>query len=167
MDRAGCVLGLDVSLRCTGYGVVASEGSRLAARDCGVIPVAQGVPLTECLRRIHETVVGLLARWSPAAVAVEGGFFHRNARTAMILGQARGAAICACGAVPVYEYAPRKVKQAVVGYGAADKSQVAAMIVRMLSLPAEPPEDAADALSIAVCHLQTCAGHPALAPAPI
>lgn len=167
MDRAGCVLGLDVSLRCTGYGVVAPEGSRVVARDSGTIPVAAGLPLTECLRRIHRTVAGLVDRWGPVAVAVEGGFFHRNARTAMILGQARGAAICACGATPVFEYAPRKVKQAVVGYGAADKSQVAAMVVRILSLAADPPEDAADALAIAVCHVQTCSGHVALAPQPI
>jgi crossover junction endodeoxyribonuclease RuvC len=102
-------------------------------------------------------------------VAIEGAFFHKNAKTAMILGQARGVAIAACAArgLPIYEYAPRRVKQAVVGAGGASKDQVRQMVMAMLGLREEPQEDASDALAIAVCHLHNRTGHRALAPEPI
>jgi crossover junction endodeoxyribonuclease RuvC len=167
--QAICVLGLDVSLRSTGYGVLAVDGSRLSALDFGTLGVPAGRPLTECLRRIHGGVDDLIEKWGPESVAVEGGFFHRNAGTAMILGAARGAAIsaCACRGIAVYEYAPRKIKQAVVGFGAAAKNQVAQMVMRMLSMDAEPPADAGDALAVAICHAHGRSGHRLLAPEPI
>ncbi|MGQ9660780.1 MAG: crossover junction endodeoxyribonuclease RuvC, partial [Kiritimatiellia bacterium] len=87
--------------------------------------------------------------------AIEGGFYCKNVRTALLLGEARGVAIAACAAhgLPVYEYAPRRVKQAIVGFGAADKVQVRRMVARLLALSREPHEDEGDALALAICHL--------------
>ena len=97
----------------------------------------------------------MLDAHQPDTVAIEGAFFHRNVKTAMVLGHARGVAIqvCAARGLPVHEYAPRRVKQAVVGVGSASKDQVRQMIMRMLSLEEQPDEDASDALAIAICHL--------------
>jgi crossover junction endodeoxyribonuclease RuvC len=163
------VLGIDTSLRSTGVGVVGLEGSRLRPLGYGVLSVPAARPHSECLRRIQEGLREWIAKWAPEGAAVEGGFFHRNAGTAMILGEARGAAIAACAAagVPVYEYAPRRVKSAVVGFGGASKDQIRAMMKAVLGLAEEPPEDAADALALAVCHLHGRSGHAALMPRPI
>ena len=158
------VLGVDTSLRKTGVGVVSAEGSRMRSTFYGVIASPRTAPLSRCLSRLFEGVTELLDEWHPEAVAVEGAFFYRNAKTAMILGEARGTVIaaCACGGVPVYEYAPRRVKQAVVGFGGAAKEQMREMMKALLGLQEAPPEDAADALAIAVCHLHSRTGHRAL-----
>ena len=146
--------------------MVEARGNALAAVEYGTLRIPAGRPLSECLRHIAEGVSGIIERTGPQAVALEGGFFHKNARTAMVLGQARGAAIaiCASRGLPVYEYAPRRVKQALVGFGGAEKAQVRRMLMSLLALKEEPQEDAGDALAIAICHLNSRSLHPALMP---
>jgi crossover junction endodeoxyribonuclease RuvC len=161
------VLGIDTSLRSTGLGVVEAEGSRLRAVEYGTLKIPPKPPLSECLKQIHDGIDSLLERVRPDAVAVEGIFFSRNVKTAVALGQARGVAICVCASrgVPVYEYAPRRVKQAVVGVGSASKEQVRRMLVKLLGLQEPPQEDAGDALAIAICHLHNAKpGYVALQP---
>jgi crossover junction endodeoxyribonuclease RuvC len=148
-------LGIDTSLRSTGVGVVESRGSGLKALNWLVIRNGQSLRVSECLRNLQHELQRLVSETRPDIAALEGSFYFKNARTAMVLGQARGVAIsvCASAGIPVFEYAPRRVKQAVVGFGAASKEQVQAMVKRILSLDVEPPEDAADALALAICHL--------------
>jgi len=120
--------------------------------------------LSECLKNLNDGINEILERTDPQAAATEGIFYCKNAKTSMILGEARGVVIAACAAraIPVYEYAPRKVKQAVVGTGSASKLQVRKMLMRLLSLKDEPQEDAGDALAIAVCHLHNRTGYSAV-----
>lgn len=160
------VLGIDTSLRSTGFGVVEAQGSRLKPIAQGTIRIPRTWKLSACLRRLHQELTAAIQEHHPDAAAVEGVFFSRNAGTALILGEARGTAILACAAhdLPVYEYAPRRVKQSLVGSGGADKSQVRRMVMTLLGLGTEPQEDAGDALAIAVCHLHTAGRHAALQP---
>ena len=146
------ILGLDPGSRRTGFGVIECRGSELLPVAHGCLNVASATPAAR-LRLIFEGLKALLAEHAPAEVAVERVFMSRNADSALKLGQARGAALCAIPAeVPVFEYAPRAVKLAVVGSGAAEKFQVAQMIRTLLSLGERPAADAADALAVAVCH---------------
>jgi crossover junction endodeoxyribonuclease RuvC len=163
------VLGIDTSLRSTGVGVVEVRGSRLVAIEQGRIHNPDRLMLSECLRRLDAGLRERIGRMQPDAAAIEDIFFCKNVRTAMILGEARGVAIAACAAagLPVYEYAPRRVKQAVAGNGAADKVQVRKMVMSLLALEEEPQEDAGDALAIALCHLHGRSSIAALAPQPI
>ena len=149
-----CILGVDTSLRSTGVAVLEVKGQQMRALAYGRIHNKPKVKHSECLAAIHREIELLIKEFSPDEVAIEGAFFAKNAKTAMILGQARGAvlAVSALCSLPVYEYSPRSVKQAVVGVGSAQKAQVAAMIVRLLGLAEPPQEDAADALAIAICH---------------
>jgi len=160
------VLGVDTSLRSTGVAVVRQTGSRLESVEHGTIATSRKHPLSACLVRLHDGIRDIIARTQPDGVAIEGAFFHKNAKTAMILGEARGVVIAACASagLPVYEYAPRRVKQAVVGTGTAGKDQVRQMVMAILAIREEPQEDASDALAIAVCHLHNRSGHRALAP---
>ncbi len=160
------MLGIDTSLRSTGIAVVESTGNSLKAVDYRVIKTARTRLLSECLRNLHDETLNIIKSCEPDAVAIEGVFFQKNIKTAVILGEARGAVIAVCSSqkLPIYEYAPRKAKQAVVGYGSATKEQVCKMVMTMLALTEVPPEDAADALSIAICHLHNRRNHPALAP---
>ena len=160
------VLGIDTSLRSTGIAVVEAQGNRLRAVEYSAIRIPASEPLSECLRHLAEGLAGIIDRTTPQAAAVEGVFFSRNARTAALLGSARGVAIagCALRGIDIYEYAPRRVKQAVVGFGGASKQQVRSMMMSMLALEDEPQEDAGDALAIAVCHLHSRSGHAALQP---
>ena len=163
------VLGIDTSLRSTGLGVVESRGNRLTAVEYGRIHNSPKLKLSECLRRLDGGIREIIARTHPEAVAIEDIFYCKNVRTAVILGEARGAAIAACAGagLPICEYSPRRVKQALVGFGAADKSQVRKMVMAILGLAEEPQEDAGDALAIAISHLNTRTLHAALAPKPI
>ena len=146
------ILGLDPGSRRTGFGVIECRGSELVAVAHGCLNVASATPAAR-LRLIFEGLKALLAEHAPGEVAVERVFVSRNADSALKLGQARGAALCAIPAdVPVFEYAPRAVKLALVGSGAAEKFQVAQMIRTLLSLGERPAADAADALAVAVCH---------------
>jgi crossover junction endodeoxyribonuclease RuvC len=149
--------------------VVEACGNRLAAIEFSALRMPQRAPLSECLSNLLRGIGEILSRCAPDAVAIEGAFFCKNAATAMILGQARGVAIAACAAqaVPVYEYAPRRVKLAVVGFGGASKEQVQKMVASLLALRDDPQEDAGDALALAICHLHSRTGYAALAQAPL
>jgi len=165
------ILGLDVSLRCTGYGLLDLDGPALRAVDCGLIRTPAKAPLSECLRRLAGGLRELQESYAPDCVAIEGGFFFKNAKTATILGMARGAAVAifAERQTPVYEYAPRRVKQAVCGYGDAGKAQVALLVAQRLKIPlADVKDDASDALAVAICHVQTATSvQGLLLPAPL
>jgi crossover junction endodeoxyribonuclease RuvC len=150
------VLGIDPGTASTGYGVVASDGSRLRAITCGVIDTSAKVPLERRLADIHIRVGELLDTHRPDAVAVEELYFGANVRTAFAVGQARGVILLAAGQrdVPSHSYTPQQVKAAVCGHGSADKGQVARMAARLLALPVPPGRDhAADALAVAICEL--------------
>ena len=146
------ILGLDPGSRRTGFGVIECRGSQLLALAHGCLNVASAAPAAR-LRLIFEGLKALMSEHLPAEVAVERVFVSRTPDSALKLGQARGAALCAIPAgVPVFEYAPRAIKLAVVGSGAAEKFQVAHMIRTLLALGERPAADAADALAVAVCH---------------
>lgn len=149
------ILGVDTALRTTGYGLVRLTGKQFAAVDCGVIRTPAKEPHSECLRRLAGGIEELISTYHPDVAAIEGGFFAKNARTAMVLGMARGVAVglLARHQVPVYEYAPRRARKMVLGAGAATKPEIAAYMARLLALRVEHiPDDATDALALAVCH---------------
>jgi crossover junction endodeoxyribonuclease RuvC len=146
------ILGLDPGSRRTGFGVIECRGTELIAVAHGCLNVTAAAP-TARLRLILEGLQELFSAHHPGEVAVERVFVSRNVDSALKLGQARGAALCAVPAgTPVFEYAPRAVKLAVVGSGGAEKFQVAHMIRTLLGLAERPGADAADALAVAVCH---------------
>jgi crossover junction endodeoxyribonuclease RuvC len=150
------VLGIDPGTASTGFGVVRSQGSRLCALEHGVIATAAGLPVERRLSDIHGRVGDLLQRHGADALAVEELYFGANVRTAFAVGQARGVILLAAGqlGVPARSYTPQQVKAAVCGHGAAAKDQVGRMVARMLALSEVPtPDHAADALAVAVCHL--------------
>ena len=154
------VLGIDASLRGTGLAVVDVQGSRAAARHWEVVKVPARAPHSECLGTIRARIDAVLAAHQPDAAAIEGGFFFKNAKVAMVLGEVRGVAIscCAAAGVPVFEYSPRRAKQNVTGWGAAPKEQVAKMVKSVLGLAETPPADATDAMALALCHAQSSRG---------
>lgn len=154
------ILGIDTSLRCTGFGVVEARGSAMKAVDSGCLKTKPEWLHSACLKHIAEGIRRVIAETSPVGVAIEGAFFCKNVKTAMVLGEARGVAIAACAeaGLPIFEYAPRRVKQAVTGVGGAEKLQVMKMVMRLLGLEAEVQQDAADALALAICHLQSARG---------
>ena len=159
-DGGGRVLlGIDPGTAATGFGVVAVDSRRRAKLvECGVIRTSSGADLAERLLEIHEEVAALIERFSPAALSLESAFYGKNVRSALTLGQARGAIIVAAGrcGVEVAEYAPRNIKKAVVGTGSATKEQVAYMVRRHLRLRTDPtPSDAADGIAAALCHAFT------------
>ncbi len=147
------ILGIDPGSRVTGYGLIDSDGMQSRHVGSGCIRVEKE-PWPRRLGRIFSGVAEVVRHYRPQEVAVEQVFFARNAASALKLGQARGAAICAAlsDGIEVYEYAPRAVKQAVVGSGGADKAQVQHMVKIILSLREELAEDQSDALAVAVCH---------------
>lgn len=152
------VLGVDPGTATTGYGVVEESEDGLAALAYGVITTPAGRPLPERLQAIYHQLSDLARRWQPDAAAVEELYFGLNVRTAMAVGQARGVALLALAdaGLTVAEYAPSAVKQALTGYGGADKRQMQEMVRLLLNLPGVPrPDDAADALAVAVCHLHS------------
>ncbi len=150
------VLGIDPGLANTGYGVVARRGGRLVALDGGVIQTLAAATQERRLADIHAAVAALLDEHRPEAMALEQVYFGQNARSAFAVGQARGAAMLAAGqhGVRCASYTPQQVKGAVCGSGRAEKDQVARMIQALLGLSELPrPDHAADALAVAVCHL--------------
>jgi crossover junction endodeoxyribonuclease RuvC len=150
------VLGVDPGTAITGYGVVAREGGgAVSLRECGVVRTASRAPLPERLRDIYEGICEVISRTHPDVVAVEGVFYGKNARTAVVLGHARGAILLAAALqqLEVVEYPPAEIKSAVVGNGRATKDQVGFMVRRLLSLREAPrPSDAADGVAVALCH---------------
>ena len=156
VDPTAVVLGIDPGVSRCGYGAVAAQGSALVPLAYGVIRTSPAEPMPARLGALFAEMEGLVAELRPAAIAVERVFFQTNVRTAMSVGQASGLALVVAerAGVPIGQYTPNEVKQAVAGYGAADKAQVQAMVARLLDLPEIPkPPDAADALALAICHL--------------
>jgi crossover junction endodeoxyribonuclease RuvC len=153
------LIAIDPSLRCTGYAVLESDGHRHTALDYGVIRNAAALPASSCLVAIHERVRDLIEHWQPVAMAVESIIYVQSHQTAIVLGAARGCAILAAAqrGLPIHEYPPKRVKQAVVGVGSAQKQQVAFMVRALFRLTETPSADAADALAIGLTHLQTAA----------
>lgn len=159
------ILAVDPALRSTGYAVLEPAGAGAQrALDFGVITNPKSLGQGRCLVAIRDRLWDLIKTFEPEACAVEGVIYVQSHRTAISLGAARGAALIAAAeaGLKIYEYAPRLVKQAVVGRGAADKSQVAFMVRALLRLQETPPPDAADALAIGITHLHSLqANHPA------
>jgi crossover junction endodeoxyribonuclease RuvC len=152
------VLGIDPGTAITGYGLVREDDAGLALVDCGAITTPAGQPLPERLQTIYQGLRAVIGEHKPEEAAVEELFFSRNARTALSVGHARGVTLLALadGGLPVYEYKPLEVKLAVAGYGGADKHQVQEMVRMLLDLDRVPqPDDAADAVAVAVCHIHS------------
>ena len=151
-DLPRVILGIDPSLRGTGYGVIRTDRPGPEALALGVIRCPAAWQRSRCMVQIATVLRDVIARHRPAACAIEGLFFAQNLQTALLMGEARGASLLAAaeGGLDIYEIAPRKVKQAIVGYGAAGKSAVAKMVQRLLNLTELPPPDAADALALAL-----------------
>jgi crossover junction endodeoxyribonuclease RuvC len=161
------ILGVDPSLRSTGYGLIEARGVEMTGIAHGTIKNDAGVLPSRCLVRVHDTLAQLIEQHQPDVMAVEGLIFVQNTRIALTLGQVRGVAIAVAAArgLDIFEYAPRKVKQAVTGQGGAGKEQVAHMVKAQLGLKELPTGDAGDALAIAICHAQNSRGiqiHPPL-----
>lgn len=156
------VLGIDPGSRITGYGVVEKQQSGLVWLMQGEIKPAKTDSFSACLVAIHEQLSDVIDRIKPDAVAIEDIFYGKNVKSLIKQGHVRGVAILA-GAmrgIPIFEYAPLEIKQAVVGYGRAEKGQVQMMITRLLRLQTIPPADAADALAVAVCHINFLKAQP-------
>ncbi len=151
------ILGIDPGSRKTGFGIINVIGNKTEYVTSGVIRMADADELPARLKVIFTSITQIINQYCPQEMAIEQVFMAKNAASALKLGQARGAAIVAAVALdlPVSEYEARKVKQSVVGNGAADKIQVQHMVKTLLHLPAAPQEDAADALAVALCHANT------------
>jgi crossover junction endodeoxyribonuclease RuvC len=150
------VLAIDPAVRNTGYAVLEGEVRAPKVLTFDVISIPNRLPQSAALSAIRRHLANVIQTYQPDEVAVEGIIYVQSHQTAISMGAARAAALIAAAdhGLPVYEYAPRKVKMAVVGKGTADKSQVAFMVRALLGLAATPPPDAADALAIALAHLQ-------------
>jgi crossover junction endodeoxyribonuclease RuvC len=159
------VFGIDPGSERTGYGCVETDGSRHRLVACGAIVTSPRLGFPAQLLKIHERLAALLAEHQPTSVAIESVFHAMNVRSALKLGHARGVALLAAveAGYPVCEYSPAEVKRAVVGYGRAEKHQVGEMVRVLLGLSEVPsPNDAADALAVAICHVHSQgAGRPA------
>ncbi len=152
------VLGIDPGTALCGYGLVREEKNGMALVAYGAVSTAAHTPLPDRLLQIHTELAALLRAHRPDATAVEKLFFSKNSRTALAVGHARGVAllVAAQAGVPIFEYTPNEIKQAIVGYGGADKHQMQQMVKLLLQLDFVPkPDDAADAVAIAICHLQS------------
>jgi crossover junction endodeoxyribonuclease RuvC len=155
------IFGIDPGSERTGYGCIDVQGSRHRLIICGSISAPAGSTFPDKLKFIHTDLAALLARHRPDCVAVENIFHARNVRSALKLGHARGIALLAASeaGLPVAEYAPAEIKRAVVGFGRAEKHQVQEMVKLLLGLDAIPsPHDAADALAVAICHVNSSTG---------
>ncbi len=152
------ILGIDPGLAIVGWGVLSYTGSRFTPIAYGSIQTKAGLPVEERLSQIYDGLASLIQKYRPDALAVEELFFTSNITTGIVVAEARGT-ILLCAhqhGVQIFEYTPMQVKQAVVGYGKAEKQQVISMVTMLLGLSAPPkPDDTADALAIAICHAHT------------
>ncbi|GAA0354893.1 crossover junction endodeoxyribonuclease RuvC [Bacillus horti] len=149
------ILGIDPGIAIVGFGVIEKKGSQLKPVQYGSIETKAGLRTEERLKQVYEAMQHILEKYSPNVMAIEKLFFNKNVTTAFTVGQARGVMLLAAeqANVPVAEYTPLQVKQAVVGYGKAEKRQVQEMVRMLLNLQQAPkPDDVADALAIAICH---------------
>lgn len=148
------ILGIDPGLRITGFGVIEKQGTQLSYVASGTVHTPTEADLPDRLKIILKSVGEIIDTYRPDCAAIEKVFVNVNPQSTLLLGQARGAAICALVSadLAISEYTALQVKQAVVGHGKAQKKQVQDMVKRLLSLPAPPKSDAADALGVAICH---------------
>lgn len=149
------ILGIDPGIAILGFGLVKYEANRFTVIDYGAITTDSGIPMSSRLTIIYNGLVNIIEKYKPDAYAVEELFFNKNIKTALTVGHARGVAVLAGSksGVQVYEYTPLQVKQALVGYGRADKNQIQQMVKVILNLREIPkPDDVADALAVAICH---------------
>ncbi|NOZ06573.1 MAG: crossover junction endodeoxyribonuclease RuvC [Chloroflexi bacterium] len=158
VEQPPLVLGIDPGTAITGYAVVRDdhEGAKLQAS--GAIYTPAHTPLSQRLFSIHQELAAIIETYRPSTMAVEKVFFSRNVRTALAVGHARGVVLLAAAihGLPVFEYSPNEVKQAISGYGGADKKQMQNMVALLLHLDEVPtPDDVADAIAIAICHIHT------------
>lgn len=152
------ILGIDPGLAIVGYGVIDSEKGVYRPVDCGVINTPKELSLPERLELIYKGMGELIDTFKPDQVAIEELFFTKNITTGITVAEARGVILLTCkqSGLPMFEYTPNQIKQSLTGYGKADKKQIQFMITRLLGLKAIPkPDDAADALAIALTHAQT------------
>lgn len=149
------ILGIDPGYAIVGYGIVDYEKNRFRAVSCGAVTTAAGIPFPQRLRDIYNDMQSLLEQYRPDQLSIEKLYFNTNTTTAIDVAQARGVIVLAAqtAGIPIYEYTPLQVKQSITGYGRAEKRQVMEMVKGFLGLAAVPkPDDAADALALAVCH---------------
>ncbi|MDA8124520.1 MAG: crossover junction endodeoxyribonuclease RuvC [Deltaproteobacteria bacterium] len=149
------VLGIDPGSHVTGYGLVEKTRNGLVWVAQGEIKPKRGATLSACLQTIYEGLRGVIEETKPDAIAIEDIFYGKNVQSLIKQGHVRGVAVLAGrhGAVPIFEYSPTEIKQAIVGYGRAEKAQVQMMAKTILKLAELPPPDAADALAVAICHI--------------
>ncbi len=149
------ILGIDPGLAIMGYGVIDYDQKRMSVVDYGTVLTQAGTPLPLRLSLIYDSMTSLIDKFKPDAIAFEELFFNKNVKTALTVGHARGTALVSAqrSGIELFEYTPLQVKQAICGYGRADKAQIQAMVKMLLSLKSIPkPDDAADALAVAICH---------------
>lgn len=149
------ILGVDPGIAILGYGLVRYEANKFTVIDYGAITTNAGTPMSKRLTQIYDELSEIIERYKPDAFAVEELFFNKNIKTALTVGHARGVAVLAGSkaGIGIYEYTPLQVKQAVVGYGRAEKQQIQQMVKILLNLREIPkPDDVADALAVAICH---------------
>ncbi len=149
------ILGVDPGTAITGYGVLQSDGDDLKVIDYGAITTPADWLMPRRLQKVYQELSALIAKHRPTDAVVEKLFFSKNVRTALSVGQARGVALLAAAqaGLTIHEYTPLQIKQAVVGYGRAEKQQIQQMVKMLLQLDSIPqPDDAADALAVAICH---------------
>ncbi len=154
------ILGIDPGYAIVGYGVIKYEGGKMSVVDYGKITTEANIPLSKRLKLIYDSLTHLIETFRPDVVAVEELFFNSNVKTAIAVGHARGVIILAAANknLKIAEYTPLQIKQAVVGYGRADKNQVQQMVKMFLKLKEVPkPDDTADALAVAICHANSSA----------
>lgn len=149
------VLGIDPGNSITGYGVVEKQRNGLHHVLYGEVKMAKAASRSSCLVMIYDNLLEVIDRSSPDVIAIEDIFYGKNIKSLIRQGEARGVVILACSHrhIPIYEYTPLEIKKAVVGYGRAEKNQVQTMVKAILRLPELPPVDAADALAVAICHV--------------
>ena len=152
------ILAIDPSLRGTGYAILAGKADKVRCLEYGVIVNSPQLTQPACLVAIHEKLTSLITTYHPKAIAIESIIYVQSYDTAIILGSARGAALLAAAqkGIPIQEYPPKQVKQAIVGRGSATKDQVSFMVKALLGLTETPPSDAADAMAIGLTHLRSC-----------
>ena len=153
------IMGIDPGFAITGYGVVKYEGNKFSPLEYGAVLTKATTPFARRLLELDEGLSGVIEKYRPDAISVEELFFNKNIKTAIMAAHGRGIALAAAArsGAEVFEYTPLQVKQAVVGYGRAEKAQIQQMVKVILNLPCIPkPDDVADALAIAVCHGHSC-----------
>jgi crossover junction endodeoxyribonuclease RuvC len=149
------IMGIDPGFAITGFGIVKYEGNKFKVIDYGAVITKAGINLPERLRKMYDELELVINKYTPDAIAVEELFFNKNIKTALTVGHGRGVALLAAAKAgnQVFEYTPLQVKQAVTGYGRADKNQMEQMVKAILNLEKVPkPDDVSDALAVAICH---------------